>query len=222
MLIVPKLGCIIPNMGTTTVVRKSALPRQTSIADALFTKVQQRVLAVIFGNPGRSFYANEIIARAGSGTGAVQRELARLESAGLVTVTRVGKQKHFQANPAAPVYDELRGLILKTAGLGDVLREALAPLVAQIRAAFVFGSVARREDTARSDIDVFVVSDTLGTPDLYQTFVDAERRLGRRVSPVVYDANEFERAIAGANAFVTRVLTRPKIWLIGDERDLAA
>ena len=109
------------------------LPTPVSgIADALFTKVRQRVLAVLFGNPGRSFYANEVIALAGSGTGAVQRELARLEAAGLVTVTRVGKQKHYQANATAPVFEELRGLVLKTSGLVDVLRDALAPLAAQI------------------------------------------------------------------------------------------
>src|SRR5688500_9817915 len=98
------------------------------LADALFAKVQQRVLGVLFGNPGRSFYANEIIARARSGTGAVQRELARLEASGLVTVNRVGKQKHYQANPASPVFDELRSLVIKTVGLVDVLRAALAPV----------------------------------------------------------------------------------------------
>jgi len=94
------------------------------MADALFAKVQQRVLGLLFGNPGRSFYANEVIGLAHSGTGAVQREMARLEAAGLVTATRIGKQKHYQANPASPVFAELRALVLKTFGLADVLREA--------------------------------------------------------------------------------------------------
>ena len=97
-------------MGTKTRSAKSLLLPVSGIADALFTKVRQRVLAVLFGNPGRSFYANEMIALAGSGTGAVQRELARLEAAGLATVTRVGNQKHYQANAAAPVFEELRRL----------------------------------------------------------------------------------------------------------------
>jgi hypothetical protein len=96
------------------------------LADALFAKVQQRVLGVLFGNPGRSFYANEVIGLAHSGTGAVQRELARLEAAGLVTATRVGKQKHYQASRASPVFEELRALVLKTSGLGDVL-SSMAP-----------------------------------------------------------------------------------------------
>jgi hypothetical protein len=105
--------------------RKKSAPRRhqprssTSIADALFTKGQQRVLAVIFGNAGRSFYASEIIALANSGSGAVQRELARLEDAGLVTVRRVGNQKHYQANPEAPVFEELRSVVLKTSGLAS-------------------------------------------------------------------------------------------------------
>jgi predicted nucleotidyltransferase len=187
----------------------------TSIADALFTRGQQRVLAVLFGNPGRSFYANEIIARAGGGTGAVQRELARLESAGLVTVTRVGKQKHYQANPDAPVYEELRGLVLKTTGLADALRETLAPLASEVRAAFVFGSVAKREDGAASDIDLFLVSEALTYGDLFARLQDVTRRLGRPVNPTIHSPGELADLVRGGNAFVTRVLDGPKIWLLG-------
>src|SRR5437773_10222405 len=106
--------------------------RSAGLADALFAKVQQRVLGVLFGNPHRSFYANEVINLARSGTGAVQRELARLEASGLVTVTRIGRQKHYQANAAAPVFGELRALLLKTVALTDVLRAALAPLSGDI------------------------------------------------------------------------------------------
>jgi len=112
-------------------------PPASSLADALFPKVRQRVLAVLFGAPDRSFYANEVIALAQSGTGAVQRELAALSAAGLLTVRKQGNQKHFQANALAPVFAELRGLVLKTTGLADVLRAALAPLAAHIASAFV-------------------------------------------------------------------------------------
>lgn len=157
---VPRCGCIVPFMGMKPAPRVPGPSRSTSVADALFTKGQQRVLGVLFGNPDRSFYANEIIALAGTGTGAVQRELARLESAGLVTVERVGVQKHYRANARAPVFAELRALVLKTSGLADVLRAALAPLADDISAAFVFGSVAKRQDTAFSDMDLMVVSDT--------------------------------------------------------------
>lgn len=197
--------------------------RATSgIADALFTQGQQRVLAVLFGNPRRSFYANEIIALVGSGKGAVQRELARLEAAGLVSVTRLGKQKHYQANAAAPVFKELRGLVLKTSGLVDVLRAALAPLAAQISAAFVYGSVAKGQDTAKSDIDLMVVSDTLSYADLFAALEQATGRLGRTVNPTVYSREELNKRVRTGNAFIKRVLEQPKLWVIGEAHGLAA
>jgi predicted nucleotidyltransferase len=180
------------------------------------------VLAVLFGNPGRSFYASEIIALASSGTGAVQRELARLESAGLVTVRRVGNQKHYQANPEAPVFEELRGVVLKTSGLADVLRVALGPLTSDIRAAFVYGSIARREDTAGSDIDLLVISDMLTYAELFTVLEKATGQLGRRVNPTVYTSAELARRIRQGNAFVREVLAQPKIWLIGGEGGLAS
>lgn len=200
---------------------KSTSARSTGVAGALFTKVQQRVLAVVFGNPGRSFYANEVIALAGSGTGAVQRELARLEAAGLVTITRVGKQKHYQANAAAPVFEELRGLVLKTSGLVDVLRAALAPLAAQINTAFVYGSVAKGQDTAKSDIDLMVVSDSLSYADLFAALEEATNQLGRTVNPTVYSQQELDKRVRADNAFIKRVLAQPKLWVIGEAHGLA-
>ena len=192
------------------------------MADALFAKVQQRVLGVLFVNPRRSFYANEVIGLARSGTGAVQRELARLESAGLVTATRVGKQKHYQANPASPVFEELRALVLKTSGLADVLREVLTSLARDIRAAFVYGSIAKGEDTAASDIDLMVISDRLTYADVFEVLEEASTRVGRKISPTIYSSKELSKRLKQDNAFVTRVLSQPKVWLIGSERDLAA
>ena len=190
------------------------------MADALFTKGQQRVLGVLFGDPSRSFYASEIITLVGSGTGAVQRELQRLASAGLVTVRRIGKQKHYQANPSAPVFQELRTLVLKTSGLADVLLAALEPFAAKIRAAFVFGSIAKDQDTARSDVDLMVVSDRITYADLFIALEDASKRLGRHVNPTVYTPAEITRKARQGTAFVERVLAQPKIWLIGTEDDL--
>ena len=116
-----------PNLGMNTVSHV-----QTTPADALFPKVRQRVLAVLFVSPDRSFYANEIIALAQSGTGAVQRELASLVDAGLVSVRKQGNQRHYQADASAPMFAELRGLVLKTMGLADVLRTALAPIAGPV------------------------------------------------------------------------------------------
>ena len=192
----------------------------TSAADALFPAVRQRVLAVLFGSPDRSFYANELIALARSGTGAVQRELASLLAAGLITVRDRGNQKHYQANAASPVFAELRGLVLKTVGLADVLRAALAPLEDQVAAAFVYGSVARQQDTAASDVDVLIVSDALGYAEVFGALEGAAQTLGRTINPTLYTRAELARRRAQDNAFVTRVLDQPRIWLMGDEEVL--
>jgi predicted nucleotidyltransferase len=210
-------------MGMKRASRKRRLVKPApGLADALFAKVQQRVLGVLFGNPHRTFYANEVIGLARSGTGAVQRELARLEASGLVTVTRVGKQKHFQANAASPLYEELRALVLKTFGLADVLRAALAPAASSIRAAFVYGSIAKGQDTAASDIDLMVISDRLTYADLFAALEDASAELGRKIAPTIYSTEDLSTRVNRDNAFVTRVLAQPKLWLIGDERALAA
>ena len=193
----------------------------SSLADALFPKGRQRVLAVLYGNPGRSFYANEVIALAQSGTGAVQRELAALSEAGLLTVTKQGNQKHYQANADAPVFAELRSLVLKTMGLADVLKVALAPLAAQIDLAFVYGSVAKQQDTAHSDIDVMIVSAALGYADVFGA-LEGATTLGRKVNPTLYTPAELAKRINLDNAFVTRVLQQPKIWLMGNEEQLHA
>lgn len=191
-----------------------------TVADALFSKTRQRVLAILYGAPHRSFYANEVIALAQSGTGAVQRELAGLCEAGLLTMDRQGNQKHYQANAQAPVFTELRGLVLKTMGLADVLRSALVPLAPQIDFAFVYGSTVRQQDGADSDVDVMIVSATLAYADIYSALDEASATLGKRVNPTLYSMEEIKQRREKDNAFVTRVLEQPKIWLIGDEADL--
>lgn len=192
----------------------------TSLADALFSTTQQRVLGLLFGQPERSFYATELIALAGAGSGGVQRELARLAQSGLVTVRAVGNQKHFQANPDAPVFSELCGIVRKTFGLADPLRMALAPLAPQIKCAFVFGSVAKRQDTASSDIDLMVISDSLTYADTYAALELASTQLGRTVNPTLYSTQELANRIEQDDSFVTRVLAQPRLWLIGTEDDI--
>jgi predicted nucleotidyltransferase len=209
-------------MGTKRRYPQPNKARTLSLGDALFSKVQQRVLGVLFAGPSRSFYANEIIALARSGTGAVQRELAKLETSGLVTVTRAGKQKHYQANAQAPVYKELRALVLKTSGLAEVLRLALKPLSPRIRAAFVYGSLAKGQDVASSDIDLMVISEGLTYADLFGALESASTRLGRKVAPTIHAPRDLAKRAKQDNPFVTRVLEQPKIWLIGNEHDISA
>ena len=211
----------MPNMGMRAKAWVSKVPKRTSLADALFSTIQQRVLAYLFGQPERSFFATELIKLAGGGSGAVQRELARLAESGLVTVTRVGTQKHYQANPKSPIFTELCAIAQKTVGLAEPLREALAPLAKRITAAFVFGSVAKRTDTAASDIDVLVISDSVEYADLFAALQAAEAKLGRTVNPTVYTQANWRRKRKDGNAFVVKVAARPKVFLIGTEEDLA-
>ena len=218
----PDLGMLMPNMGMKRPVRAtpSSAARSASLADALFTGTQQRVLGLLFGQPARSYYATELIGLAGGGSGAVQRELARLARSGLVTVRPVGNQKHYQANPDSPLFTELCGILQKTVGLAEPLREALQPLATQIRAAFVFGSVAKRQDAAASDIDLMLISDTLSYADLFAAVEAAAARLGRAVNPTILSSEDFVKRVKDDNAFVARVLAQPKIWLIGGDDDL--
>lgn len=208
-------------MGMAAKVRKSKVQRPGSLADALFSTTQQRVLAYLFGQPERSFFATELIRLAGGGSGAVQRELARLADSGLVTVTRVGTQKHYQANPKSPIYSELCAIAQKTVGLAEPLREALKPLARRIAAAFIYGSVAKRSDNSASDIDVLVLSDAVDYADVFAAMQTAEARLVRKVNPTVYTPANWRRKRREGNPFVVKVAAQPKVFLIGAEEDLA-
>ena len=217
---IPNMGINIPNMGTKAKTRVSKVQKRTSLADALFSTIQQRVLAYLFGQPERSFFATELIKLAGGGSGAVQRELARLAGSGLVTITRVGTQKHYQANPKSPIFAELCAIARKTVGLAEPLREALAPLAKRITAAFVFGSVAKRSDTAASDIDVLVLSDHVDYADVFAALQSVEAKLGRTINPTVYKPADWRKKRTSGNAFVVKVGGQPKLFLIGTEEDL--
>jgi hypothetical protein len=195
--------------------------KKTSLGSVLFTKTQRRVLGLLFGNPGRSYYANEIVRYAGAGIGAVQRELERLAGVHLLTVSKIGNQKHYQANRDAPIFEELCGIVLKTFGIADHLRDALAPLAKRIDAAFIYGSVARQADTAGSDIDVMIVSDALSFPDVMPALTKAGDAIMRAVNPSVLGRKEWRRKATEAGGFVQRVMQQPRIFLIGSDDDLS-
>jgi predicted nucleotidyltransferase len=193
-----------------------------SISNALFSQVQQRVLALIFGHPERSFYTSEIVRRIHSGTGAVERELSRLERSGLVSVERVGNQKHFRANRESPVFAELQSLVVKTVGLAEPLRKALQPYSNKIKAAFVYGSVAKGSDTARSDIDLMVIGDELTYSDLYSALQDAESLFQRKVSPLFLSVKDWRRKSSQKDSFANKVKAQPKLLILGSEEDVEA
>jgi predicted nucleotidyltransferase len=181
---------------------------------------QQRVLGLLFTQPERTFYATELMKRAGTGSGAAQRELAKLEHSGLVTVRRVGNQKHYQANPTSPLFREVQGIVLKTVGLVEPLRRALQPWAKDIAAAFVYGSMAKGSDRSQSDIDVMVLSETLTSGEIFAALETASAALGRKINPTVYAPAEMIRRRRGKNAFMTRILEQPKMWVIGSEHHL--
>ncbi len=209
------MGIIMPIMGI--IKTKSIEQRQSSLADALFSKTQQKVLGALFGQPERSFYATELIEMVGGGSGAVQRELAQLEASGLLSATRIGNQKHYQANRESPIFEELRGIVLKTFGVADVLRTALDPLAGRIDAAFIYGSVAKGSDTAKSDVDVMIVGSDISYPDVIEALSKIEKQLGRAVNPTIYKKDELQRKLAAGNSFLERVLKQPRIYLMGSD-----
>ncbi len=198
-----------------TVPGRTGGPSVSALADALFTSTQQRVLALLFGQPDREFFVTEIIALAGSGRGAVQRELTRLAGSGLAVVSRVGNRKHYRANQESPLFDEICSIVRKTVGLEASIRRALEPLADKLVLALLFGSVARRTDTAASDIDVLLVSDDLTLEAVYTALAPVEDQLGRRVSPTLYTSAEFQARRAGETGFLTRILKGPHIVLVG-------
>ena len=187
-----------------------------SIAAALFTDAQARIFRWVFGFPDRRFHLSELRRLTGLGSASLQRELKRLAEAQLVSSERVGNQRHFQANPGSPVYDELIALTRKTLGMQPLLREALEPLAGDLRGAWIYGSVAKQSETAQSDVDVMLVGDDLSLSRVLEVLVPAERDLGRKINPTCFTPAEFDRRLAEPDSFVNRVLAQPVLPLIGE------
>lgn len=185
--------------------------------DALFSSTLQRVLGLIYGQPDRRFFATEIIRLVDGGSGAVQRELARLVQAGLVVQEVIGRQKFYKANRHAPIFSELQQIVIKTVGLSTPLRDAFEPLQTRIKLALIFGSIAKGGETALSDIDLLVVSDELALKDLYEALAMTEHRLGRRINVTLYNSGELADRIKLKNPFVSKVLAGDYIRIIGEE-----
>jgi predicted nucleotidyltransferase len=187
-----------------------------SIATALFTESQTRVLRWLFGQPDRDYHLNELLRLTGLGSASLQRELKKLAEAGLVRSERVGNLRRFQANAESPVYGELVGLTRKTLGVQPMLTEALAPLKPKLEAAFIYGSVAKGSDTSKSDVDVMLVGKNLLLSKVLELLVPLEAQLGRKINPTCLTPAEFKRRRAERDSFVNRVLAQPTLPLMGD------
>ncbi len=186
--------------------------------DALLPKVRRDILSLLFGRPDEAFYQREIVRATGGGKGAVERELRSLVKAGIVLREKRGNLTYYRANRDCSIFPELQGLMLKTAGLTDVLRETLAG-VEGIRLAFIFGSIAKGTGDAKSDVDVLIVGDA-SFADISGALLPAQERLGREITPTVYSPKEFADRLKGKHHFLMRVLQEPKIMLLGTSDDL--
>ena len=187
-----------------------------SIFSAIFTESQSRLFVWLFGQPERAFHLSELRRLTGLGSASLQRELNRLAVAGLVDSQPVGNLRRFQANAQSPVFAELVALTRKTLGTVPVLRDALLPLMPDLQGAWVYGSVAKQTDTARSDIDVMLVGTHLLLGNVLACLAPAEAQLGRKINPSCYSPEEFERRRGEPDSFVNRVLSQPTLTLIGD------
>lgn len=194
-------------------------PAANSIGDLLFGRARQAVLGLLLTRPDESFHLRQIVRLSGAGLGPVQREVAKLTQVGLLLRDQRGRQVFYSVNPTSPVYEELRGLVLKTSGLADLLREALIPWRSSIRCAFIFGSFARGEHQRESDVDLFVLGE-VGISQLARALADTQKRLARQVNPTVYRPAELARKLAQGHHFLTQVMAGRKIYLLGGEDEL--
>jgi len=186
----------------------------------LFGKTRRAVLALLFTNPERSYYMREIIMELGLWRGTVQRELASLTEAGLLARSVEGNQVHFKANIDSPVFNELQSIMVKTAGIAEVIGHSLASLSSRIKTAFLYGSIAGGTFTANSDIDLLVISEA-GFKEVVKALAEAQARLSREINPSVYTESEFQKKLQSGQHFLSSVVKGPKILVIGDEDELA-
>jgi uncharacterized protein len=190
-----------------------------TLGSVLFGKTRAAVLTVLYGHPEEEFYLRQLARVAGGALGAVQRELQQLAEVGLLTRRQRGRQVFFQANRACPVYPEVKGLLLKTAGVADRLKRALGPLREAIRVAFIYGSLVNGEPGPESDVDVLIVGE-VGFGEVVSALRTAQEQLGRDINPSVYRPGEFQHKLASHHHFVSALLSAPKVFLIGDEHEL--
>jgi predicted nucleotidyltransferase len=193
--------------------------RKYSVLDALLPKTRQGILAATLVQPEKAWYASELARRLGVPSSSLQRDLRDLTKAGILKNHRRGQMAYYEANQESPVYSDLRGLLLKTAGLVDVLADELKPLVAKLRFAFVYGSIASGQELSDSDIDVMVVG-RVSPAELALPLRHARELLGRQINPTVYAPSEFDKKRAAKDHFLTGVLTKPKLFVIGGKDDL--
>lgn len=210
---IPISGIFFPEMGRNEII--------SNLSNALFSRVQARVLGIFFRHPDQTFQLTEVLAKADSGRGAVQRELEKLTDVGIVSIIPFGNRKLYQVNRESPIFNELHQLVLKTTGIVEPLQEALAPHRQHITSAFVYGSIAKGSDTARSDIDLMIIGEKLGYSEIYSALQKAETVLARPVNPNLMTVGEWTKKLKSKNSFVVKILSQPKLFIFGSEDELS-
>jgi predicted nucleotidyltransferase len=190
------------------------------LGDALFTSTQQQVLGLLYGRPHESFYMKQILRMTRMGVHTIKRELDRMVGAGILTLTKIGNQHHYQANSDCPIYQELLTIVRKTFGVADVLKAALQPIDGKLTHAFVFGSIAKAQDRADSDIDLLLVGNKLVYAEVIELLIEAEEAMGRPINPTIYETDQFSKKVNQDNAFIVRVMDQPKLWIKGENNDI--
>lgn len=191
-----------------------------SLATVLFPEYRRRVLGLLLLHPEEALHGREIARRTGLPAGTLTRELRRLADVGLLTQVRRGNQLIYAANRQSPIFSELSGILRKTSGVADVLRDALAPVAMRIQCAFVFGSVARGAETEGSDIDLLVIGE-VGFGEIVEALYPAQSALGREINPKVFSVQEWRGQLKQKKAFAADVLRKPKIYIVGGEHEVA-
>ncbi len=191
----------------------------SQLGDALFTATQQKVLALLYSRPEKSFYTKEILRLTGMGVATIKRELDRMVAAGILTMTRIGNQHHYKADPDCPIYHELLGIVKKTFGVVDVIRLALSPQAGQIDWTFIFGSVASGKETSSSDIDLMVIGE-VGFSEVVNALYSVQEILGREINPKIFSKEEWIQMLNNKDAFIKDVLSKPRMDVMGDGYEL--
>jgi DNA-binding transcriptional ArsR family regulator len=187
--------------------------------DALLPRTRQGILAAMLVQPEKAWYVSELGRRMGVPSSSLQRELRGLTEAGILKTHRQGRMVYYQADADSPLFPDLRGLLLKTAGLVDVLADALKPLAAKLRLVFVYGSIAGGSEQNDSDIDLMAIG-TVSPVELSLPLRRARDLIGREINPTVYTTAEFDKKRMAKDHFLTRVLDKPKLFVIGNKNEL--
>jgi len=195
------------------------LRKGNDVINSLFSKTKQKILALLFLHPEKQYYLREMVRHTGVSQGTLHRELKSLLNDGILLSERRNNQIFYSVNTSGPIYIELRGIIFKSFGVRDILKKALKPLERKIKVAFIYGSIARNEDTAGSDIDLMLIG-RLTFMESTNPISEAEKILGRTVNPTIFPVDEFRQKLQSKNHFLSSVIETPLTFIIGEQIDL--